>query len=107
MAIIGRVDSNSDYAAAKNSPTSPAYTPDLAGHISELEKIHKFVEGNFDTIARPTVLSSHIDEIKIPYIDDDKTNPPENHQENDTMLLVNTHPSPLHSHLEDTSVDFC
>ena len=36
---------------AKKSTTSPANTPDLAGHISELEVMHKVLEGEIGTIA--------------------------------------------------------
>ena len=38
VASIGESDDDSDYfESAKNSPMSPSNTPDLAGHISELE----------------------------------------------------------------------
>ena len=48
------VDSNgdSDYVeSTENSPTSPANTPDLAGHISKLEEMHKVVESELVEIA--------------------------------------------------------
>ena len=52
VAIIGGIDGNSDYVkSAKNSPTSPANTPDLEGHISKLEAMHKVSERELDAIA--------------------------------------------------------
>ena len=43
---IGENAVNSDYVeSAKNSPLSPANTPELKGHISELEEMHKIAEG--------------------------------------------------------------
>ena len=41
-ASFGGSDGNSDYfKSAKNSPTIPANTPDLAGHISKMEAMHE------------------------------------------------------------------
>ena len=40
--------------------------PDLEGHISELEEIHKVAEGELVELAHPTVLFSRIDELEIP-----------------------------------------
>ena len=105
MAGIGDSDGDSDYVElAENSPTSPANTPDLAGHIREMEEMHKVAEGELIKIARPTMLFSRMDELKIPELDNDETDPPENHQDNGATLPVNTHPSPLHSPLDDVSL---
>ena len=98
-------DGNSDYVkSAGNSPTSPSNTTDLAGHISKLEAMHEVSEGYFNAIARPTVLLSHANELKIPELADAETDPPENHQDNGDITLVSTQPSPPHSPLEDTLV---
>ena len=83
---------------------SPANTSDLEGHTGELETMHKFSEGELDAITRPTVLFSHTNELKILDLANADTNLPENHQDNGSTPPVNTHPSPTHSPLEDTSV---
>ena len=75
VASIGESDGDSDYVeSAENSPTSPANTPDLGGHISELEEMHEVVEGELDVIAQPTVIFSRIEYLE--------TGLPENHQDN-------------------------
>ena len=77
VASIGESDGNSNYVElTKNSPTSLANTLDLAGHISELEEMHKVAEGDIMGIARPTVLLSRPNKLKIPELDNAKTNPP-------------------------------
>ena len=48
---------------------SPANTPDLAGHIIELEEMHEVADGKLVELARPTVLSSRIEKLKIPELD--------------------------------------
>ena len=49
---IGGSYGDLDYVkSAKNSPTRPANTPDLAGHISKLEAMHEVLEGELDVIA--------------------------------------------------------
>ena len=91
VAIIVESDDNSDYAElAENSPMSPANTSDLEGHISKLEEIHEVVEGDLGAIAQPTVIFSHIKELKIPELNNAETKPPENHQDNGAMSPVNT-----------------
>ena len=46
VASIIENDGDSDYVkSAKKSPTSLVNTPELAGHISELEEINKVAEG--------------------------------------------------------------
>ena len=57
-------------------PTSPSNTPDLEGHTRELEEMHEVAESKLIKIARPTVLLSHIDELKLPELDDADTDPP-------------------------------
>ena len=107
VASIGGSDVDSDYVkSAEKSPMIPANTPDLMGHISELEEMHKFTEGNLSAIAQMTVLFSHTNELEIPYIADAKTDPPENHKDNGATPPVNTQPLPSHLPLEDTLVDF-
>ena len=76
--------------------------PGIAGHISKLEEMHEVAEGKLVKFARPTVLLSCIDELKIPVLDDAKTDPSEKHQENSTTLTVNTQPYPPHSPPQDT-----
>ena len=66
--------------------------------------MHKVVEGKLVKLAQPTLIFSHIDELEIPELDDAETDPPENHQDNGALPPVNTHPSPLHSPLEDALV---
>ena len=76
---IGGSDGDSDYVnSAENSPMSPANTPYLTGHFSELEEMHEVPEGDVVEIARPPVLFSRINELEIPELDDANTNPPEN-----------------------------
>ena len=74
------------------------------GYISELEAMHKVLEGDIDAIKRPTVFFSHTDEIKFPGLTDAETKPPQNLQDNGATPPVNTQPSPPHSPPEDTSV---
>ena len=101
MSNIGESDSDSDYVeSAENSPTSLANTPDLVGHISELEEMHEVAEGELDAIARPTVLFSRTNELKIPELTNAETDPPENHEDNGTTSPVNTQTSPPHSSTE-------
>ena len=105
MASIGESGGDSDYVELdENSTTSLANTLDLTGHISKLEEMHEVAEGEIFELARPTVIFSRIEELKIPELDDAETNPPENHQENGVILPVNTQPFPPHSSLEDVSV---
>ena len=105
VASIGETDGNSDYVeSAKNSRTSPANTPDLKGHISELEEMNKVGEGKLVEISRSTVIFSCIDELEILELNYDETNPPENPQDNGATPPVNTQPSPPHSTLEDASM---
>ena len=102
---IGEIDGDSDYVkSAENSPMSPANTLDLKGHNSELEEMHEVAEGDLVKLAGPMVIFSRIDELKLPDLDNAKTDPPENHQDNGATPLVNTYPSPLHSPLEYTLV---
>ena len=103
MASIGGSDRNSDYIEfAKKSSTIPANTPDLAGHISELEEMYKIAEGELVKLAQPTVLFARTDELKISELYNDETNPPENHQYNGATPPVNAQTSPPHSPLKDT-----
>ena len=105
VSIIGGSDGNSYYVElAKNLPTSPAKTPDLVGHTIKLEMMHEVSEGEINEIARPTVLFSHTDELKIPELTDDDTDPLENHQDNGAMPLVNTYTFLVHLPPEDTLV---
>ena len=83
---------------------SPANMPDLAGHISELEEMHKVVEGKLVRLAQPTLLFSCIDNLETPELNYVETEPPENHQDNGATPPVNTQPFPLHSPLEDILV---
>ena len=50
------------------------------------------------------MIFSHIDELKIPKLDNAETDPPENHQDNGATPTVNTQPYLSHSPLEDTLV---
>ena len=100
VASIGESDGNSDYVeSAKNSPTSPANTLELEEQISELEKIQEVKEGDLVKLSVLTVLLSCIDELELPEIDDDKTYPPENHQDNGATPLVNNQTYMPHSPL--------
>ena len=52
--------------------------------------MHEVAEGKLFKLTRPTVLFSHIDELKLPELDDAETDLPENHQDNGAMPPVNT-----------------
>ena len=65
--------------------------------------MQKVAKGELIELTRPTVIFSRIDELELPDIDDAETDPLENHQDNGASPLVNTHPSTLHSPLEDSS----
>ena len=78
--------------------------PDLAGHISKLEEMHEVAERNIVELTQPTVIFSRIGKLKLPELDDAKTDPLEYHQDNSSMTTVNTQPYPPHSPLEDASV---
>ena len=76
---FGGSDGNSDYVElSEKSPTSPANTLDLVGHIIKLEAMHEVSEGEIDATTQPTVLFYHTNEIKILELADAKTDPPEN-----------------------------
>ena len=77
-------------------------TPNLEGHISELEGMHKVSEGELFKLAQPTVIFSRIDEIEIPEINNAETYPPENHQDTGATPPVNTQTSLPRSHPEET-----
>ena len=101
MASIGESDGDSYYVKlTKNSPTSLANTPYLEGYIIELEEMHEVLEGELVKIAQSMVIFSHIGKLKIPELDDAKTNPLENYQDNGAMTLVNTQRYPPHLPLE-------
>ena len=54
MSVASNVESdgNSDYVKLdKKSPTIPANTPELAGHINELEAMQEVSEGELTAIA--------------------------------------------------------
>ena len=98
-------DGDSDYAKlTEDSPTNPANMPDLAGHIRKLEEMHKVAERNLVKLARPTVIFSCIDDLKLPEIYNAETNPAENLQENGAMPLVRTQKSSPYSLIEDASL---
>ena len=106
VASTGESDRDSDYVElTEKSPMSQANTPDLAGHTSELEEMHKVADSKLVKIAQPTMLFSHIDELKLPELNDAKTDPTENLQDNGATPPVLTQPSPPHLPLEDASVD--
>ena len=81
---IGESDSKWDNVkSTENLPTIPANTPDLAGHISKMGGgKHAVIENKLVELARPTVIFYRIDELKIPELDDAKTNPSGNLQNN-------------------------
>ena len=61
---FGGSDGDSKYIElAKNSSMSSANTPDLEGHISELEKFHKVLEGQISTIVQLMMILSHTDKL--------------------------------------------
>ena len=104
VASTGESDGDSDYVElTKNSPTSPANTPDLAGHISKLEEMHEVAESKLVELTQPTVIFSRIDKLELPELDDAETDPSENLQENGATPPVLTHTSTPHSPLEDAS----
>ena len=56
-----------------------AITPDLARHISKLEKIHGILIEEINTIIRPTVLFTHTNRIEIPDLAEANTNLTKSH----------------------------
>ena len=66
--------------------------------------MHKVSEGDLDSIARPTVIFSHTEDLEIPELADAKNDPPKNHQDNGNTPPVNAQTSPPHSPPEYTSV---
>ena len=76
--IIGKSNGDLDVESDEKSPTIQANTPDLEGHISELEEMHEVAKSKIVKLILPTVIFSHIEEIKIPELNNAKTNPPEN-----------------------------
>ena len=66
--------------------------------------MHEVLEGDIDTIVRPTLLFSHTNELKIPELANAKTNPPKKLQDNGAILPIGTQPSLPHSPLEDTPI---
>ena len=62
--------------------------------------MHKVAEGDLVEIAQLMVLSSCIDNLILTELNNAKTDPLENHQNNGAMPLVNTHLSLPHSTLE-------
>ena len=76
-AILGGSDGDSYYVeSAEKSPTSASNTPDLAGHISELEAMHKVSDGEIDAITEPTVILSHTYKLKMLELANVKTDLP-------------------------------
>ena len=91
MACIEDSDGDSDYVeSAENPPTSLANTLYLAGHISKLEETNEVAKGNLAAIKQTAVLFFHINELEITELDNAKTDPPGNHQDNGATLPVNT-----------------
>ena len=66
--------------------------------------MHKVAEGKLVKIARPMVLFSRIDELKLPELDNAETDLLGNYQDSGATPSVITEPSPLHSSLEDALV---
>ena len=98
-------DGDSEYVElAKNSPTRSATTPDLKRHMSKLEMMQEFSEGEITEIFQPTVIFSHTDEIEIQELADVETNLPQNFQDNGAMSSVGTQPLSSHLPLGDTLV---
>ena len=61
---IGEIGDDSDCVeSAENSPTIPANTTYLTGHIRELGEMHKVAEGDIVELAQPTVFLSRINEL--------------------------------------------
>ena len=93
-ASFGGSDGDSDYVnSAENSPTSPANTPELAGHIIKLEAMYNVSEGDIDAITQPTVILSHTNDLKIKELTNTETDPPYNHQDNGSTPPVSTQTS--------------
>ena len=105
VASTGESNGYSDYVElTKNSPTSQANTPDLAGNIRILEEMYEVADSELVELTQPMVLFSQIDKFKPPELVDSKTVPPENHQDNGNTPRIFTQPSTPHSPLEYASV---
>ena len=52
--------------------------------------MHEVAEGDLVAIKQPAVLFSHINALEITELDNAKTDPPENHQDNGATPPVNT-----------------
>ena len=104
-AIYGQSDSNSDYVESReNLPTISANTPELAGHIHELQQIHKVAVVKLEEFSQPMKLFTQPKEVEPKEISNDETTPAKNHQDNgDTPLHINQPYFPC-SPLTDASV---
>ena len=94
VASCGGRDGDYGYVeSTKSLPTISAITPDLVGHIIEMETMYEVLEEDINANVQPTVLFAHTNDIKISGLADAKTHPTKNHQKNGTALPLDSQPS--------------
>ena len=105
MASSGESGSDLYYAeVCKNLPTILANTPELEGHIQELQQMRDVAEDELDGITQPTELFIHPEKLIHMFISNNKKIPVKNQQYNGNLLTHSTQPSSLYSSLTDSSV---
>ena len=72
----GESDGNSDYVELrKNSPMSSDNTPELKGHIQELQQMHKVAKVELGEITQPTDIFTQPNKIDPMDITNEETTP--------------------------------
>ena len=79
-ASSGESDGNSDYInSCKNLPASSVNTPEIAGHISEIEQLHEVAVVEIGEFYQLRELFTHPDEVDPTELANDETTPAKNH----------------------------
>ena len=79
-------------------------TPEIAGHIHELQKMQKFAAVELKEFYNPTKLFNQSEKVNPLELTNNETTPYENHQDNVATTPHRNQPSYTHSPLPDTSV---
>ena len=104
-ASSGESDGDSDYVRSrKNFPARLTNTPEITGHFSELEKMHKVSAVDLREFYQPKEFFTQTDEVKPMDISNNETVPSEKYLEDDDTSLLDIQPSSLYSPLTDASV---
>ena len=83
---------------------SLSVTPDLAGHISEVEMMHEVSEGEINAIIQITTLYTQSNKLESTELSDVDTDLIKNNQYNGAMPPLGTQPYSPHSPLTNTLV---